>query len=103
MSDLPTKKPIEPELSLHERVKAAASMDEGSHESYDAIPIGRRQLVDSVGLELLLWLVDELSERRGQLRLVNPDEVITKILEITRLERRFNTHESIESAAKSLR
>ncbi len=60
-------------------------------------------MIDSVGLELLLWLVDELSERRGQLRLVNPDEAITKILEITRLERRFNTHESIESAAKSLR
>lgn len=60
-------------------------------------------LIDSVGLELLLWLMDEVSERRGQLRLVSPEEVVCKIFEITRLERRFNVHETIEAAAKSLR
>lgn len=60
-------------------------------------------LLDSSGLELLLWLVDELSEHAGQLRLVNPDETVRQILELTRLERRFDIHPSIESAAKSLR
>lgn len=60
-------------------------------------------LLDSAGLELLLWLVDELSERTGQLRLVKPDDTIKKILELTRLERRFDVHSSIESAARSLR
>ncbi len=59
--------------------------------------------VDSVGLEALLWLIDEASERAGQVRLVQPDETVGKILEISRLERRFNIHDSIESAAKSLR
>lgn len=61
------------------------------------------QLIDSSGLELLLWLIDELAERHGQLRLVQPDETVHKILEITRLERRFDIHQTVESAAKSLR
>lgn len=59
--------------------------------------------VDSAGLETLLWIIDEASERGGQLRLVKPDPTIRKILEASRLDRRFNIHESIESAAKSLR
>ncbi len=60
-------------------------------------------LIDSAGLEQMLWLMEELAEINGQLRLVNPDDTIAKILEITRLDRRFNIHETIESAAKSLR
>jgi anti-anti-sigma factor len=60
-------------------------------------------LIDSAGLELLLWLVDELADRNGQIRLVKPDETIRKILRLTRLDRRFNIHDSVESAAKSLR
>ncbi len=61
------------------------------------------QAIDSAGLESLLWIVDQAAERGGQLRLVNPDPTIRKILEITRLERRFDIHDTIESAAKSLR
>jgi anti-sigma B factor antagonist len=60
-------------------------------------------LIDSAGLELLLWLVDEVGDRSGRLRLVRPDETIRKILSITRLDRRFDVHDSIEAAAKSLR
>lgn len=61
------------------------------------------ETVDSAGLELLLWLMDEVSERAGQLRLVRPDETVQKIFEITRLERRFDIHETIEAAARTLR
>ena len=55
------------------------------------------------GHELLLWLVDETASRGGQLRLVQPDDIVRKILEVTRLDRRFSVHDSVESAAKSLR
>jgi len=61
------------------------------------------KLVDSAGLELLLWLSDQAAQQSGQLRLVGPDETIRKILEITRLDRRFAIHETVEAAAKSLR
>lgn len=60
-------------------------------------------LIDSAGLELLLWLMETVANRSGHLRLVKPDETVRKIFEITRLQRRFNVHDSIESAAKSLR
>jgi anti-sigma B factor antagonist len=59
--------------------------------------------IDSAGLEALLWVIDEAAERSGQLRLVRPDPTVSKILRISRLDRRFDIHETIESAAKSLR
>lgn len=59
--------------------------------------------IDSTGLEHLLWLRDESADRGGQLRLVGPDDIIRKILEVTRLDRHFEVHRSIEEAARSLR
>ena len=61
------------------------------------------KLLDSAGLELLLWIVDETADRSGQCRLVNPDETVRKIFEVTRLDHRFSVHETVEAAAKSLR
>lgn len=60
-------------------------------------------LLDSAGLESLLWLLDETADRNGQVRLVKPDETVRKIFQLTRLDRRFGVHDTIESAAKSLR
>ena len=60
-------------------------------------------IIDSAGLELLLWLVEEASQHNGQLRLVSPDATVRKVFEITRLDRRFDFHDTVEAAAKSLR
>lgn len=60
-------------------------------------------LIDSAGLECLLWLIDLAAQRNGQVRLVKPDETVRKVFEITRLNKRFHAHESVEAAAKSLR
>ena len=65
--------------------------------------MGHLTFIDSAGLEALLWVIDEAAERSGQLRLVRPDPTVNKILQISRLDRRFNIHDTIESAAKSLR
>jgi anti-anti-sigma factor len=59
--------------------------------------------IDSAGLEALLWILETAGEQGGQLRLVRPDPIVDKILEISRLDKRFNIHDTIESAAKSLR
>ena len=67
------------------------------------LDIEHMTFVDSAGLETLLWAIEETAERSGQVRLVKPDDIVRKILEITRLEKRFDIHDSIESAAKSLR
>ena len=60
-------------------------------------------LIDSAGLETLLWLQDEIKSHLGQLRLVRADETIRTILRVTRLECSFDLYDTIESAAKSLR
>ena len=59
-------------------------------------------LIDSLGLEVLLWLIEAASEGGGHVRLVRVDPTVRKIMEITRLERRFSMYDTIESAAKSL-
>ena len=67
------------------------------------VDMGHLSFVDSAGLETLLWVIDEAASHDGQVRLVSPESTVKKILEISRLDRRFNIHDSVESAAKSLR
>ncbi len=61
------------------------------------------EFIDSAALEALLRLRDRATEKSGHMRLVNPDVNILKILEITRLDRAFQSHTSLEAAVKSLR
>jgi len=58
---------------------------------------------DSEGLETLLWLKRRSEELFGQLKLVHLDENCQKILEITRLEHRFECHPDLPSALKTMR
>ena len=60
-------------------------------------------LIDSAGLEFLLWLQEAAAERQGRFRIAHADEIIQKILEVTRLDRRFELYDNIELAAKTLR
>jgi anti-sigma B factor antagonist len=59
--------------------------------------------IDSAGLEMLLWLVDQTANHHGQVRLVNPEQAVRTILYLTRLDRRFAICDSVELAARSLR
>jgi len=61
------------------------------------------ELIDSKGLEALIWLQDECEERLGQLRLVSPRDHIRTILRLTRLASRFDTQENVDAAILSLR
>ena len=58
---------------------------------------------DSEGLETLLWLKRRAEDLFGQMKLVNLDENCKKILEITRLEHRFESHPDLPSALKTMR
>lgn len=59
--------------------------------------------VDSEGLETFLWMQERCAEKLGQVRLAAPRENLSTILNITRLSNRFDAHESIDAAVKSLR
>jgi anti-anti-sigma factor len=58
---------------------------------------------DSEGLETLLWLKRRSEDLFGQLKLVNLDDNCKKILEITRLEHRFECHPDLPAALKTMR
>ncbi len=59
--------------------------------------------VDSEGLETLLWIKRKAEELFGQVKLVNIDENVRKILEITRLEHRFECQGDLAAALKTMR
>ncbi|RMD62112.1 MAG: anti-sigma factor antagonist [Planctomycetota bacterium] len=61
------------------------------------------EFVDSAGLECWLRLQERISERGGQLRLIKPDENLSTVLRITRLDRAFKAHPSLEAAVRSVR
>ena len=58
-------------------------------------------LVDSEGLEALLWLKDQCQQCEGQVKLAALDEISAKILSITRIDRAFDTHNEVIQAVKS--
>ena len=58
--------------------------------------------IDSEGLEMLLWLKRRSEDLFGQIKLINLDENCRKILEITRLEHRFECHADLAAALKTM-
>jgi anti-anti-sigma factor len=59
--------------------------------------------IDSEGLETLLWLKRRCDELFGQIKLVSLDDNCRKILEITRLEHRFDCQAELTGALKMMR
>jgi anti-anti-sigma factor len=59
--------------------------------------------IDSEGLETLLWLKRKAEDLFGQVKLAHLDENCRKILEITRLEHRFECHADLTGALKTMR
>lgn len=59
--------------------------------------------IDSAGIEHLLRLSEDVGRRNGQLRLIGLTENIAKIFEITRHDRSFEAHASVEAAVRSVR
>ncbi len=59
--------------------------------------------MDSDGLEALLWIKRRAEDLFGQFKIVGLDEHCQKILEITRLAQRFETHPDLATAMKTMR
>lgn len=59
--------------------------------------------IDSTGLEALIWVKRRCEEMFGRVKLINLDENVRKILEITRLEPRFESCRDLATALKTMR
>jgi len=67
------------------------------------LDLSKTEFVDSQGLEALLQLQARCAEQLGQVRLASCHDNVQQILEVTRLNRRFDQHETVDEAIKSLR
>ena len=67
------------------------------------VDLEKAGFVDSDGLETLLWIKHKCEDLFGQVKLVNLDENCRKILEVTRLEHRFECHADLPAALKTMR
>ena len=59
--------------------------------------------IDSHGLEALLWIKRRCEELFGRVKLIGLDENLRKILEMTRLEPRFECSRDLATALKTMR
>jgi anti-sigma B factor antagonist len=58
--------------------------------------------IDSRGLESLLWLQEKCNELLGQVRIAGCPDHIHKVLQVTRLDTRFECHVDVDAAVHSL-
>lgn len=79
--------------------KVGKEMDAG--QRYFVVDCSGVHGIDSAGLESLLDVQDRCEGHVGAVKLCSLDETCRKILEITRLDRRFEVFEDLESAVKS--
>lgn len=66
------------------------------------IDLEKSPFVDSEGLELLLWMKRKCEDLFGQVKLAGADANVRKILEMTRLEHKFESHPDLASALKTM-
>jgi anti-anti-sigma factor len=59
--------------------------------------------IDSHGLETLLWIKRRCDQEFGRMKLINLDDNCRKVLEITRLEPKFESSRDLAGALKSMR
>src|SRR5687767_8993190 len=67
------------------------------------LDLDKTGFIDSEGLETLLWVKRRSEDLFGQAKLVNLDDNCRKILEITRLEHRFECHGDLAGALRTMR
>lgn len=72
------------------------------HKRDFVLDLSKVDVVDSKGLETLLWLLEVAGEHMGQVRLVAPHEVVREVMRITRLEAYFERHDDAAAALRSL-
>ena len=84
-------------------VKAAAEQRIEQRRLADfVLDFEKVNFIDSEGLETLLWLKRRCEDLFGQIKLINLDDNCRKILEITRLEHRFECHADLAGALKTM-
>jgi anti-anti-sigma factor len=97
---------IEGDLAGDGAIQAAKAFDESTHDaaaSQVVFDLEKTQFIDSQGLEVLTRSLARCESRGGKAILASPSDHCRKVLELTRLDKRFETHANVPAALKSLR
>jgi anti-sigma B factor antagonist len=62
-------------------------MEIASQNVFIILDFAKVGIIDSIGLGVLLNAHQELKKRGGKLQLINPDETVRQLLEVTHLDR----------------
>jgi anti-anti-sigma factor len=82
--------------ALEERIKGRRIVDV-------VVNLAKCPFIDSEGLETLLSMKRQCEDMFGQIKLACLEENCRTILQITRLEHRFETHDDLVAALKTMR
>jgi anti-anti-sigma factor len=83
--------------------KGAAEFIEHRQIADFVVDLEKTTFIDSEGLDALLWIKRRCEDLFGQFKLAAADEHVKKILEVTRLNRRFETATDVAMALKTMR
>jgi anti-anti-sigma factor len=83
--------------------KGAEDMIEARQIRDIVIDLEKAPFVDSEGLEALIWIKRRCEDLFGQFKLAAADENVRKVLEVTRLAKRFETVADVPGALKMMR
>lgn len=67
------------------------------------LDFSKASFIDSDGLEAMLWMKRRCEELVGRIKLVGLEENCKKILEMTRLDHRFEIQTDLATALKTMR
>src|SRR4051794_11531467 len=74
-----------------------------SNKTDFVIDLDKTSFIDSAALETLLWLKSRCDDAVGRLKLAPLSELAKKVLEITRLDHRFECADTLAAALKAMR
>jgi anti-anti-sigma factor len=83
--------------------KASEEMVGQRQVSDFVVDLEKVSFIDSEGLEALVWIKRRCEDLFGQFKLAGVDEGVKKILEVTRLNRRFEIAGDVPTALKTMR
>lgn len=91
----------EVDVDVSDLLKDTLTSVVAGHRTRIVLDMSNVSFIDSLGLELLLWVRQYCRQNKAQLRLAGLDENIEKILEITGLQTDFDRHAELAEAVRS--
>jgi|GEM_PF-2718471 len=80
-----------------ERVESAINCDRPNV----VVDFKKTRVLDSVGLETLLWVAEELQLKGGFIKVAGLNATLRKVFEITQIERFFEIYDNVAAASRS--